>query len=53
MRRDLDLTNFRFVKVIYPLTVVAHYLSTHPNPTSAEMDLLRRWLILSIVSALP
>ena len=50
MRCDLDLTNFKFVRGHYPLAVAAHYLSTHQNPSSAEMELLRQWLILSIVS---
>lgn len=50
MRSGLSLTNFKFIKGYYPLAVVGHYLSTHPDPTSRDMDLLRRWLILSIVS---
>jgi hypothetical protein len=50
MRNDLDLTNFKFIKSYYPLAVVSHYLATHPSPSSREMDLLRRWLILTVVS---
>jgi hypothetical protein len=49
MRSDLNLTNFKFIKGYYPLAVVGHYLSTHPNPSPREMDQLLRWLILSIV----
>ena len=50
MRCDLNLTNFKFIKGYYPLAVVGHYLSTHPSPSPHDMDLLRRWLILSVVS---
>jgi hypothetical protein len=50
MRCDLNLTNFKFIKGYYPLAVVGHYLSTRPSPDPHDMDLLRRWLILSVVS---
>ncbi|MGJ0394126.1 MAG: hypothetical protein ACR650_15495 [Methylocystis sp.] len=50
MRHDLKLTNFKFVKGYYPLAVAGNYLSTHPSPSMRDMDLLRRWIILSIVS---
>jgi hypothetical protein len=50
MRSDLNLTNFKFIKGYYPLAVVGHYLSTHPNPSPRELALLRQWLILSVVS---
>jgi hypothetical protein len=50
MRRNLSLTNFRFIKGYYPLAVAGHYLSTHPHPSARDMDLLRQWLMLSVVS---
>ena len=50
MRADLNLTNFKFIKSYYPLAVVGHYLSTHSNPAPHDVDLLRQWLILSVVS---
>jgi integrase len=51
MKRELDLTNFRFIKAYYPLAVAAHFLATHPDATAKERDSLRRWLVLSLVSA--
>ncbi|OGW15034.1 MAG: hypothetical protein A3G93_07975 [Nitrospinae bacterium RIFCSPLOWO2_12_FULL_45_22] len=50
MQRDLDLTNFQFIKAYYPLQVVAHYLASHDEPSDEEIKSLRRWLILSLVS---
>jgi hypothetical protein len=50
MRTSLDLTNFQFVKVSYPLAVVGHFLANHPCATHEERDALRRWLILSLVA---
>jgi hypothetical protein len=50
MRIDLDLTNFQFVRVSYPLAVVAHFLATHPSTSREDRDALRRWLILSLVT---
>jgi hypothetical protein len=50
MRRELDLTNFRFIKAYYPLAVSAHYLATHPSPSAEEMQALMRWLVLSLVT---
>lgn len=50
MRTGLDLTNFQFVRVSFPLVVVAHYLATHPNATPEEHGALQRWLILSLVT---
>jgi hypothetical protein len=49
MQRDLDLTNFRFIKTYYQLAVAAHYMATHPSAGKGEIDLLRQWLILSVV----
>src|SRR5208337_2625139 len=48
--RSLDLINFKFIKGHYPLAVVGHYLSTHPDPSPSDMNLLRQWLMLSVVS---
>lgn len=50
MQRDLDLTNFQFIKAYYPLQVVAHYLASHAEPSDEDIRSLRRWLILSLVS---
>jgi hypothetical protein len=50
MRKDLDVTNFKFIKAYYPLAVTAHYLATHPAPLQADQTALVRWLILALVS---
>lgn len=50
MRRDLDLTNFQFLRGYYPLAVAAHFYARHPHPSNAELDAIRRWLLLSIAS---
>ncbi|HUT53648.1 MAG TPA: DUF262 domain-containing protein [bacterium] len=50
MRDELDLTNFRFIRSYYPLSVAAYYLATHIKATDEEKDKLKRWLILSLVS---
>lgn len=50
MRQDLDLTNFRFVKAYYPLSVAAHHLACHPALSPTNKQALVRWLILALVS---
>jgi hypothetical protein len=50
MRKELDLTNFKFVKAYYPLAVAAHYLAMHPTLTNGDRVALMRWLILALVS---
>jgi len=50
MRTALDLTNFQFVRVSYPLAVVAHFLANHPSASKEDRDALRRWLILSLIT---
>lgn len=50
MRRDLDLTNFQFLKGYYPLAVAAHFYARHPRMSDAERSAILRWLLLSITS---
>ncbi len=50
MRTALDLTNFQFVRVSYPLAVVAHFLANHPSASDEDRNAIRRWLILSLVT---
>jgi hypothetical protein len=42
MRRELDLTNFKFIKGHYALSVVAHFLATHPAAGAAEREAIKR-----------
>jgi hypothetical protein len=50
MRKDLDLTNFRFIRAHYPLAIAAHYFATHPDPSAEERESLKRWVVLALVS---
>ena len=50
LRRDLDLTNFKFIKGHYALSVAAHYLATHPSAGKAEREAIKRWMLLSLVT---
>jgi hypothetical protein len=50
LRRDLDLSNFKFIKGHYALSVAAHYLATHPEASEEERESIKRWLVLSLVT---